>query len=213
MGLSMGLSLKIARYSPKSFNFPDGLTSFESACMQQDERTDEVLVKEAQAGDRHAFLVLVERYQARIWRQAMRIAQKSELADELAQQVFLKAFTKLKTFRGEAPFGAWLSRVALNLGRDLKRSQARATLVDIEDVTVAEDAVSEEQVGAERKKAALRTAIEALPQKQREVVVLRVYEDYSFKEIAASMGGSEGTAKVNFHYALKNLRGLMKETV
>jgi RNA polymerase sigma-70 factor (ECF subfamily) len=176
---------------------------------EREEVTDHDLVLQAKAGDRDAFYTVVKRYQRMVWRQCMRVARKVEIADELSQQVFLKAFTKLKTFRGEAPFGAWLFRVAFNVARDWKRSAKNADAVDLEEVEIPVQAREEAELTMVQSLEQLRTAIEGLPEKQRQVVLLRVYEDYSFKEIAAAMGGSEGTAKVNFHYALKSLRLFM----
>lgn len=173
---------------------------------EREEVTDHDLILRAQAGDRDAFYAVVKRYQRMVWRQCMRVARKVEIADELSQQVFLKAFTKLKTFRGEAPFGAWLFRIAFNVARDWKRSARNADTIDLEEVEIPVQAREEADLTMVQSLEQLRTAIEGLPEKQRQVVLLRVYEDYSFKEIATAMGGSEGTAKVNFHYALKSLR-------
>lgn len=170
------------------------------------------LVSRAKNGDRDAFYELVKQYQKMVWRQCIRAARKVEIADELTQQVFLKAFTHVKSFREDAPFGAWLFRIAFNITLDWRRSKKNVEMVDIEEVNPATEGLEEtsESIDRERKLKGLREAIETLPEKQRKVVLLRIYEDFSFKEIAATVGGSEGTAKVNFHYGLKGLKAFMK---
>lgn len=174
---------------------------------------DLALVRRVQKGDKDAFYALVKRYQRLVWRQCMRIAQNVAIADELAQQVFLKAYDKLHTFRGEAPFGAWLCRIAFNTGKDWKRSERFGDTVTIEEVEIPVPSRDEETLGRQKELQALRQAVAQLPEKQREVVLLRIYEDYSFKEIAQATGATEGSAKVNFHYALKALKMLMKGSI
>ena len=160
-------------------------------------------------GDKVAFYELVKKYQRMIWRQCNRATRKVEIADELAQQVFLKAFDKLNSFRGEAPFGAWLCRIAFNTIRDWHRVERRAEVVTIEGVSVPVHVGYDEALSRERDLTRLRGAIETLPEKQKKVVLLRVYEAYSFKEIAVALGGTEGSAKVNFHYAMKTLKAIL----
>lgn len=170
------------------------------------------LVLRARAGDRDAFYELVKVYQTRIWRQCMRLARNAETADELTQQVFLKAYDKLKTFRGEAPFGAWISMIALNVGRDHARVSKRWKTVELDEggsELSVEPEISETILGNQKDRAVLQDAVEQLPDKQRQVLLLRIYEDFSFKEIADALGGTEGAAKVNFHYALKSLKTIL----
>lgn len=171
---------------------------------------DELVSRAQQSKDKAAFQELVKRHQRMVWRQCMRAVRRVEMADELAQQIFLKAFDKIDSFRGEAPFGAWLCRIAFNTIADWRRRQKDEDHVDVDDVSIPVHVTYEDDLARDRKLAHLKTAIDALPEKQQQVVMLRVYEDFSFKEIAAALGGTEGSAKVNFHYALKTLKTLMQ---
>ena len=130
-------------------------------------------------------------------------------AEDLAQRAFVRAFEKIADFRGDASFRTWIYRITVNLSLNHLRDHARTT-----PQPIAEDAIAVEPrdgaVEAESQRR-LRAALEQLPPKQRLVMELRVFEELSFRDVAAIAECSEDAAKANFHHALKRLRTLMTD--
>lgn len=179
------------------------------------EPTDEALCQAFLDGDEAAFGVLVERHRALVFSLVRRFVARPEDAADLAQQAFLRALEASRRFfgrwrpGGEAPFRAWLVRIALNLAKNHARQGSRwrmARLVEVE--TAAEDPAESAQQALERAEAErrMREAVLALPRRQREVLTLRVDGGLPFKDIAETLGITENNAKVQFHHAVKRLK-------
>ncbi len=170
---------------------------------------DRELVERFRAGERSAFDLIVRRHQKGMWRLARRYVKHDADAADVTQLAFVKAFHALVSFRGAATVRSWLYRIAINCAltwiRDHRREQPQAIA---EDALVASGSATAMMISGEDS-ARLRTAIGALPPKQKLVLELRVFDDLSFKEVAELADCSENTAKVNFHYAVKRLRELL----
>ena len=164
---------------------------------------DSALVARARSGDEQAFETLVERHQRMIYTAAARILRDHDAADEATQRTFVRAFERLGTFRGEASFGTWLQRIAMNECRDLLR--ARRRLVDLDSVPESELATASPSDDP-RLRARLGRLVADLPRRQRSVLSLRVFADLPFAEIARAEGITENSAKVSFHHAVRRLR-------
>lgn len=162
------------------------------------------MIAEVLEGRVEAFEYLVRKYQRAIYFLVLRLVQRAEEADEITQQAFLKAYKNLKSFRGEASFKTWISRIALNLARNEWKKHKRV-FVEYDDQKAKAPEIFSGPV-EEEKKNWLQKILTQLPPTQREVVILRIYEEKSFQEIAALMDSKEGTVKVNFHHALKQLK-------
>ena len=165
--------------------------------------TDEELVRRARAGDEAAFSELILRHRAAVYRTAWRLCRDHAEADDLSQEAFVKAYRALGSFRGESKFSTWLTRIVMNLAFTAR--QTRRPSVSIEEVRAipaggpaADRALLGQQV---------RTAVEALPPRQKQVLLLKVYEGLKFQEIADLAGISVGTAKATFFHAVRSLRG------
>lgn len=163
-------------------------------------------VKLAAKGDLDAFDVLMSLYQKPIYFTCLKVLNQQAEADELCQQTFVKAFRLLKQFRFESQFKTWLMSIALNLCRNELRKKHR----DFEELTPSLSDGSfekrEETEESSERTFNLKKALDQLPLKQKEVVLLRVNEEMSFKEIAEATGSSVNSSKVNFHHALKFLK-------
>jgi RNA polymerase sigma-70 factor (ECF subfamily) len=157
----------------------------------------------AAAGDGRAFERLYQRHVARIHSLARRMIGP-DLADEVTQDVFVRVWQKLGSFRGEAAFGTWLHRVAINviLGHRKQLGIRRERFVDGEK---AMDQLSSNPKGAEAT-IDLEVAFETLPDGARQVLVLHDVEGYKHDEIAEIMGISAGTSKSQLHRARMILR-------
>jgi len=165
------------------------------------ETRDDVVL--ATRGDARAFARLYDEHRDRVWALACRMAGR-EHAPELTQDVFVRAWQKLGTFRGEARFGTWLHRLAVNLILSRRASWAthRARFLDDDDVLESQPArASGRELGMD-----FETAMAKLPDGARTIFVLHDVEGYRHEEIAALMGISAGTTKAQLHRARMLLR-------
>jgi RNA polymerase sigma-70 factor (ECF subfamily) len=173
------------------------------------------LVERFNAGERSAFDELVRRHQTALWRMARRYVRNDADASDVVQQTFVRAFKGLAKFRAASTVRTWLYRIAINLALNHVRDRAReAPEPPDQIVQLAAHSGTTLATGASRiieteDQARLRTAIDALPPKQRMVLELRVYDELPFKEVADLADCTENAAKVNFHYAVKRLREIL----
>lgn len=160
-------------------------------------------VEAAAEGDGRAFERLYRRHVDRVYGLACRMAG-SDRAEELTQDVFVRAWRKLDTFRGDAAFGSWLYRLAINVIYGHLRHERRARSRRVESE------IPLERARARRDPAAIRmdfdVAIERLPDGAREVFVLHDVEGYKHREIAELIGVTTGTSKSQLHRARMLLR-------
>ena len=177
--------------------------------------TDAALVEASLAGDRQAFDVIVERHRRHVYQLCYRFVGNHEDASDLAQDVFVRAFRSLHTFKGQASLGTWLYRIAVNVS--LNKVSARSPrLVPLDWLVVGDDrrTVSTEESPSEavlrgERAGQVRAAIAKLPKKQRATLILRVYHDLPHDDIARILGSSVGAVKANFFHALNNLKKLL----
>ena len=162
-------------------------------------------------GDVEAFETIYRQHSARVYSLACRIAGSPEDGEDLLQEVFLQAFRKLNTFKGDASLGTWLYRLALNQCLDYVRSrQAR-----MKKVTDTLDAEASFEPLARRTtpivKLDLDRAIERLPEGCREAFVLHDVEGFDHKEVGELLGIAEGTSKSQVFKARLKLRAYLGE--
>lgn len=161
----------------------------------------------AAAGDVSAFERLYRRHVARVFSLSRRMIGP-ELAEEVTQDVFVRVWEKLGSFRGDAAFGTWLHRVAINviLGRRKKLAIRRERFVDGEKVFLAlSTSPKRVEIGVD-----FEAALAYLPDGARQVFVLHDVEGYKHEEIAELMGISAGTSKSQLHRARMILRDRME---
>jgi len=176
-----------------------------------DRADDQALVHAFQGGRREAFDLIVERHRRSVYQLCFRFVGNHEDAADLAQDVFVRAFKGLAAFKGESSIRTWLYRVSVNVSlnrvtsrRPMTEPIDAAEHVDTHAVNPLDAVERDEQV------VRVRQAIRRLPPKQRATLVLRVYQDLSYEEIARVLGGSVGAVKANFFHALGNLRRLVQ---
>jgi RNA polymerase sigma-70 factor (ECF subfamily) len=165
--------------------------------------SDEDLVTRFQQGDEVAFDDLVRRHRTTVYRAAWRLTGNHAEADDLAQEAFLRAYRALGGFRRESLFATWMVRIVMNLALTWRR--ARRPTVPVDRVRGLESG------GAPADRSVLRSevreAVDRLPRRQRQVLLLKVYAGLKFAEIAEVAGMSVGTAKATFFHAVRGLRG------
>jgi len=169
--------------------------------------TDADLLAKAQGGNLFAFEEIVKRYQQRVYRVALRIVRRHDVADDVAQETFIRAHKALATFDLGRPFGPWICRIAANLSVNHVRSpEAREDpLPEGHDEKPAEGASPLGGVLSREAQEVLERGLRALPAEQRAVLVLRAVEELSYKEIAEALGLSIGTVMSRLFRARERL--------
>lgn len=166
---------------------------------------DHNLLDRFHLGDPSAFEELIERYHLPVYHLAYRMTQNRADAEDITQEVFVKAYRSLHGFHRASSLKTWLFRIAMNLVIDQRR---KAQLpADLFSRSLPED---DPLAFWERK--VLREAIARLSSKQRAVLILRIFHDLSFKEVGEAMGSPLGTVKAHYHAAVTRLRGLLRES-
>jgi RNA polymerase sigma-70 factor (ECF subfamily) len=169
------------------------------------------LINRTAAGDREAFNELVLKYQKPLYYMLYRMLSNHEDASDLLQKTFVKAFTRLGSFERRSTFKTWLYQIAINLAKNVYRDRSKAHQVPIDDVIIRRDPRTLEALIQKESRLLLRQALAGLPEKQRMTVMLRVQEGRTFEEIAEIMQCSLGTAKANYHHAVRKLKTMMGE--
>jgi len=170
---------------------------------------DTALVARVQAGDVDAFEALYKQHAARIYSLASRMAGSPDEGEDLVQEIFLQAYRKLGSFKGDASVGTWLYRLAVNHCLDFVRSRRAkmGRVTDTLDAAGSFEPVSPRETPLARLD--LERAIEQLPPGCREAFVLHDVEGFDHKEVARLLGIAEGTSKSQVFKARMKLRGLL----
>ena len=167
------------------------------------------LIRQAREGDVGAFEALYRAHVGRVHAVCRRLAGDPTRAEELTQDVFVRAWERLRSFEGRSAFGSWLYRLAVNLVIDAKRAEIRRSAREI----AAEDPAAWGSPRPPRDPVAgwdLERAIAALPPGARMVFVLHEVEGYRHEEIAGMAGLAEGTCKAQLHRARRLLREMLE---
>src|SRR3989344_8640500 len=167
---------------------------------------DSVLAIDAARGDEAAFTELYERYVRRIYDFVYFKTHHKQTAEDIVSQTFLQAFQKLRSFDdSKGNFSQWIHRIARNLVIDHYRSfQGTTNIEDAWDLSSDSDVVADADTAV--KLTAVRAVLGKLAPDQREVVLLRLWHGYAFKEIAEITGKSEGAAKMSYKRAMDTVR-------
>ncbi len=177
------------------------------------------LVKQFLQGNEEVFEVLVARHQPRIFTAIHLIVKDRYIAEDLTQEVFIKAIGTLRSgrYNDEGKFKPWIMRIAHNLAIDHFRREKRYPTIVLEDGTNVFNTMDfteapYEIIQAQKDtKAKLRALIQELPDAQKEVLIMRHYMEMSFQDIADATGVSINTALGRMRYALLNLRKKLKK--
>ena len=168
------------------------------------------LIEACMAGRAGAFDVIVERHRRSVYQLCYRFVGNHEDASDLSQDVFLRAFRGLKSFRGGSSLKTWLYRIGVNtcLNRVTVKKPITEDIDARQHVDVQRESPADRLLREERG-VRVRTAIAQLPPKQRATLVLRMYQELSHEEIAGVLGSSVGAVKANFFHALGNLKKIL----
>lgn len=188
--------------------------------MRKNIKTDEVLVKDYLAGNSLALETLINRHREKVFTSILIFTKDKYLAEDLFQDTFIKVIDKLKAgkYKEEGKFKPWVMRLAYNICVDDYRKRKRKPKVltaseefDIFDILPMQEESAEDRFIENQSKNKVRRLLDELPKEQREVVLLRHFYDFSFKEIAELCNISINTALGRMRYALINLRKVVAQ--
>lgn len=187
------------------------------------DRDEAVLIARIRAGDRPAFEELVRPYEGRLYQAVLRVTRNPADAADVYQDAMLAAFEKIEDFRGDSAFKSWIFRIAMNFALMHRRSAKRSPIVPEEEVPGFNwmggfaapvrnwASTSEEALHRAELRAALREALEKLPDLDRSVVWLKDVEGLSHADIAAATDSSVLAIRVRLHRARLRLRERLAE--
>jgi RNA polymerase sigma-70 factor (ECF subfamily) len=187
--------------------------------------TDADLMLRVKEGDDSAFEYLAEKYRRPMLGFMYRVTRNTHVAEELAQEVFLRVYRARATYNAEAKFSTWLYRIASNLSvnyiRDTKheRPEMSVSLDEPDEETgttldLADKTPSAEQVLLRRERlAAIKRQVQSLPERQRNAVLMHKYQDMDYKQIAEVLNISESATKSLLFRAYETLRERLKEFI
>jgi len=195
-----------------------------------DREIDQQLVERAQRGDKHAFELLVAKYQRKLARLLSRFVRDSAEVEDVTQEAFIKAYRALPSFRGESAFYTWLYRIGINTAKNylvaLGRRAPTTTEIDSEEAESYEEGellrdirTPESELMTKQIAMTVNEAVEGLPEELKTAISLREIEGLSYEEIAGIMDCPIGTVRSRIFRAreaiaekLRPLLGTNKET-
>lgn len=170
------------------------------------------LVRLSREGSEEAFAELVKIYKIKVFNLAYSLTRDRDVADDLAQEAFIKAYYALPRFQSRSGFGTWLYRIAINHVRDYLRKKSRIIQISIENIKessiLQEDKTMKEEkehIEAQRRQL-VRQSIRSLPEKHQVILSLRDIQGFSYEEISKILKISAGTVDSRIHRARKMLR-------
>jgi RNA polymerase sigma factor RpoE len=200
------MHMRCSRASALRYTFLQKYKTTDRDALMSEREIDQLLVERAQKGEKHAFELLVAKYQRKLGRLLSRFIRDSAEVEDVAQEAFIKAYRALPSFRGDSAFYTWLYRIGINTAKNYLVAQGRraptSTGFDSEeaetfddgdqlrDINTPESVLHSKQVGE-----TVNAAMEALPEELRTAITLREIEGLSYEEIAQMMNCPIGTVR------------------
>ena len=176
---------------------------------------DVEIIDSFKKGNDHAFNILVNKYQKKIYWVVRKMVLDHDEANDITQDIFIKIHSSLKDFRGDSKFFTYIYKISVNfcLNHISKKKRTSNREVDIEDETLdikSDDMSTDGHYDEKRKQKLLKEAIENLEGQQRAVFNMRFYDNLSYEEIANIMNKSVGGMKANYFHAVKKIEAYIK---
>lgn len=156
---------------------------------------------------RAAFGEVIDRYSQPLYWQIRRMVNNHEDANDLLQNTFLKAWSSIDAFRGDARLSTWLHKIAINESLTfLEKERKRLNLsIDDEEARIIHAIEADTDIDGDELRRELRKAIASLPEKQRLVFNMRYYDDMPYEKMSEILGTSNGALKASYHHAVKKI--------
>jgi RNA polymerase sigma-70 factor (ECF subfamily) len=175
-----------------------------------DSVSDLELVRLCQAGDITAFDVLVRRHQERVYRLVYRMLGGSHEAEDIAQEIFIKAYKAIKKFRCDSSFSTWLTQIAVNQCINHCKKRNKIKLLSLGLATKKRSSEPHAIAEHNEKREIVTKEVNALSIKHKTVIILHYFESYSYEEIADILKCSSGTVKSRLFHARMELKNKLK---
>ncbi len=173
---------------------------------------DAELVLKFKGGEDSAFESLVRKHMKDAYAFCLRLTHDAWEAEELSQRGFVSAYRALSGFRGDSSFRSWLYRIFINLHRDrLRRDRREAARREAARAVAVRPPAEGSEARAEELEAVVKERIARLPERQREVLLLHLYQEMSYAEIGAALGCSYDDVKTNLSLARKRLKQELRD--
>jgi len=174
------------------------------------------LIKRFQSGDVRAFNEIVTLFRERVYWVARRMIGSHDDADDIVQEVFVRAYEHLGTFRAEAGLYTWLYRITVNVSLNAIQKKKVREYLKLDDIIESIDSGGEETdegLLKQEYETLLEKAIAGLPAKQKMVFVMKYYEEISFEEMAKALNKSVGGLKANYFHAVQKIQKYMRSAL
>lgn len=180
---------------------------------------DEEIIRLIQKGDSQLYGTLIDRYSSKVYSTAYSYTHNHEEARDLVQEIFIKAFHSLTTFKLEAKFSTWLYRIAVNRCIDWSRKRKNKSTIltlnfeegNILDTIPDEEDNPEEALLREENKEAIRTAVDNLPEIYKTALILYYFEELQVQEISSILDCPKKTVETRLYRGRSMLKGLLKQ--
>ena len=191
------------------------MSNISKASNSKDEISNAELVRKSQFGDKAAFEQLVIRHQELVFSLAYKLTGNREMANDVAQEAFIRAWKAIEKFRGDSTFSTWIYRITVNTAWTLRKKAKKHNTLNIDDTyepIVIDEKKDPELVAIDSDlSSVLINALDKIPIEQRIIVELKNIEGRSHKEIADYLDISVTAAKVRLHRAHQKLRQILEE--
>lgn len=176
------------------------------------------LISRCRQGDQAALKEIFDQYRQKVYRIAYGVVRQREDALDVVQEVFIKLFRSIQSFKGQSALYTYLYRLAMNTAIDHSRRSKKAAFLSLDEEGGFQPADGDEKrpdhIAAQKElEGKVKWAIDQLPQDQKATLIYREIEELSYQEIAEAMGCSIGTVMSRLHYGRKKLRDLLKDMV
>ncbi|MGV0935817.1 RNA polymerase sigma factor [Empedobacter falsenii] len=160
-----------------------------------------------------AFKLLVEDYHQRVYWQIRRMVLIHEDADDIAQNVFIKIYQNLNSFKNESKLSTWIFRITYNETINFIHKNAKEQNVSFEDysMNIADDLSTDEYYTGDEIELKLQKAIASLPEKQRVVFMMKYYDEMKYEQISEILGTSVGALKASYHHAVTKIKEFLED--
>lgn len=178
--------------------------------MSVTDEEEQALIAGAKAGDTQAFEMLVERYERQVYRAAYFILRDPDEAEEIAQEAFMRGYRAIRKFKEDQPFRPWILKIAVNQALTASRKLKRRRETSVQSPTVVPSDFDIDEALIDRQRAdMLIAALNQMQERERVVIYLRYFMDFSEKELAQYLKCAQGTVKSRLHRSLAKLREIV----
>ncbi|SHE77987.1 RNA polymerase sigma-70 factor, ECF subfamily [Psychroflexus salarius] len=176
--------------------------------------TEEEIISNLQQGKRkeEAFAALVEQHKVRLYWHIRNLVKIHEDADDVLQNTFIKVFKNIKNFKGESKLYSWMYRIATNESITFLNKKAKKKNISVPELKdfILNSLESDVYFEGDAIELKLQKAIETLPDKQKQVFLMKYFENLPYKDISEILNTSEGALKSNYHHATKKIEKYLK---